>query len=94
MEAHRLAPGRFSWKKYPDQINLELIRVFLSERRRKRMGSLSVRSERAGGSPRRDFGGQRLRRRRSAIPIFHVRALSRVPEGRRSNAVTASAIVS
>jgi hypothetical protein len=31
MEAHRIAPGRFSWKKYPDQINLELIRVFLSD---------------------------------------------------------------
>jgi len=31
MEAHRLAPGRFSWKKYPNQINLELIRVFLSD---------------------------------------------------------------
>jgi hypothetical protein len=31
VEAHRLAPGRFSWRKYPDQINLELIRVFLSD---------------------------------------------------------------
>jgi hypothetical protein len=31
VEAHRIAPGRFSWKKYPDQINLELIRVFLSD---------------------------------------------------------------
>jgi hypothetical protein len=31
VEAHRIAPGRFSWKKHPDQINLELIRVFLSD---------------------------------------------------------------
>src|SRR5262249_58250391 len=31
VEAHRIAPGRLSWKKYPDQINLELIRVFLSD---------------------------------------------------------------
>jgi hypothetical protein len=31
VEAHKLAPGRFSWKKYPDQINLELIRVYLSD---------------------------------------------------------------
>ena len=31
VEAHRIAPGRFSWKKYPEQINLELIRVFLSD---------------------------------------------------------------
>jgi hypothetical protein len=31
VEAHKLAPGRFSWRKYPDQINLELIRVYLSD---------------------------------------------------------------
>ena len=31
IEAHKLAPGRFSWRKYPDQINLELIRVYLSD---------------------------------------------------------------
>jgi hypothetical protein len=31
VEAHRISPSRFSWKKYPNQINLELIRVFLSD---------------------------------------------------------------
>jgi hypothetical protein len=31
VEAHMLAPGRFSWRKHPDQINLELIRVYLSD---------------------------------------------------------------
>jgi hypothetical protein len=31
VEAHKLTPGRFSWRKYPDQINLELIRVYLSD---------------------------------------------------------------
>jgi hypothetical protein len=35
VEAHRLAPGRFSWKKHPEQINLELIRVFLSDAKNK-----------------------------------------------------------
>ena len=30
-KAHELSPGRFSWRKYPEQINLELIRVRLSE---------------------------------------------------------------
>jgi hypothetical protein len=29
MEAHRIGPGWFSWKKYPDQINLELVRINL-----------------------------------------------------------------
>ena len=31
MCAHQLGPGRFSWKKFPDQINLELVRVYLSD---------------------------------------------------------------
>jgi hypothetical protein len=30
-KANQLAPGRFAWRKYPDQINLELIRVYLSD---------------------------------------------------------------
>jgi hypothetical protein len=46
IEAHRLAPGRFSWKKYPDQINLELIRVFLSDAKMK--NKLVIGSRRAG----------------------------------------------
>jgi hypothetical protein len=29
MEAHRIGPGWFSWKKYLDQINLELVRINL-----------------------------------------------------------------
>jgi len=31
IEAHRLAPGRFSWRKHRDQVNLELVRVYLSD---------------------------------------------------------------
>ncbi len=31
VKANEMAPGRFVWKKYPDQINLELIRVYLSD---------------------------------------------------------------
>jgi hypothetical protein len=31
VKANELAPGRFSWRKYPDQINLELVRVTLSD---------------------------------------------------------------
>lgn len=47
MEAHRLAPGRFSWKKYPGQINLELIRVFLSDAKKTQNG-LVIGSQRTG----------------------------------------------
>jgi len=31
VRVNQLAPGRFTWSKYPDQINLELVRVFLSD---------------------------------------------------------------
>jgi hypothetical protein len=47
VEAHRIAPGRFSWKKYPDQINLELIRVFLSDAK-KTANELVIGSGRTG----------------------------------------------
>lgn len=31
VKANEIAPGVFSWRKYPEQINLELIRVYLSD---------------------------------------------------------------
>jgi hypothetical protein len=46
VRAHQLAPGRFSWRKYPDQINLELIRVYLSDAKTK--GELVLGSGRTG----------------------------------------------
>ncbi len=30
VKVNELAPGRFTWRKYPDQINLELVRAYLS----------------------------------------------------------------
>jgi hypothetical protein len=48
VEAHRLAPGRFAWKKYPDQINLELIRVYLSDAKKSDKGELLLGSGRTG----------------------------------------------
>src|SRR5687767_15856094 len=38
IRANELAPGRFAWKKYPDQINLELIRVYLSDAKKAAKG--------------------------------------------------------
>jgi hypothetical protein len=35
VRAHQLAPGRFAWKKHPEQINLELVRVYLSDAKMK-----------------------------------------------------------
>src|SRR5262245_41135171 len=38
VKANKLAPGRYTWRKYPDQINLELIRVYLSDAKKKEKG--------------------------------------------------------
>jgi hypothetical protein len=50
VRAHGLAPGRFSWRKYPDQINLELVRVALSDAGKKKDGALVSGTGRRGWS--------------------------------------------
>lgn len=40
VKANELAPGRFSWRKYPDQINLELVRVYASDAKHEAQGAL------------------------------------------------------
>lgn len=42
VEANRIAPGRFTWRKYADQINLELIRVSLSDAKKAPKGALLI----------------------------------------------------
>ena len=39
VKAHQLAPGRFSWRKYPDQINMELVRTALSDAKKLKNGA-------------------------------------------------------
>jgi len=39
MRANELAPGRFTWSKYPDQVSLEHVRVFLSDAKKKKNGN-------------------------------------------------------
>jgi len=48
VRAHQLAPGRFAWKKYPDQINLELVRVYLSDAKKPDKGEMLIGSGRTG----------------------------------------------
>jgi len=45
-----LAPKRFSWRKYPQQINLELVRVYLSDAKKSSKGGLLSGSGRDGWS--------------------------------------------
>lgn len=42
VKVNELAPGAFTWKKYPAQINLEIVRVVLSNLRRDEDGSLLI----------------------------------------------------
>jgi hypothetical protein len=39
VKAHGLAPGRFCWRKYPDQINMELVRAALSDAKKSKNGA-------------------------------------------------------
>jgi hypothetical protein len=48
MSAHRLAPGAFRWRKFPDQINLELVRVALVDASRAKGGGYVQGSGRNG----------------------------------------------
>jgi len=40
VKANQLAPGRFTWRKYKDQINIEIIRAFLSDAKKEKYGAL------------------------------------------------------
>jgi hypothetical protein len=49
MKAHELAPGRFTWRKYPGQVDLERVRVRLSEAKKPEHGSLLAGGGSKGG---------------------------------------------
>ncbi len=38
-KANEIAPGRFTWRKYSDQINLEVVRVYLSDAKKSEKGA-------------------------------------------------------
>jgi hypothetical protein len=42
VKANELAPGRFTWRKYSDQINLEVVRVYLSDAKKADKGAYLV----------------------------------------------------
>ena len=39
VKANEMAPGRFNWKKYPEQINIEIVRVSLSDAKKQINGN-------------------------------------------------------
>ena len=50
VKAHSLAPERFSWRKYPEQINLEAVRKRLYDARNDEKGAMLEGSEKEGWS--------------------------------------------
>lgn len=48
VKANEIAPGRFAWKKYPEQINLEHVRVFLTDAKKEKNGRLVAGSNTTG----------------------------------------------
>jgi hypothetical protein len=49
-KADEIAPGRFTWRKHQDQINLEMIRVYLSDAKKPAKGALVIGSGNTGWS--------------------------------------------
>jgi len=48
MEANKIAPGRFAWRKYPEQINLRLIEIRLCEGKSPKKGGYIIGSMKQG----------------------------------------------
>ena len=48
VKANELAPGRFTWKKYRDQINIENVRTFLSDAKKQKNGTFLLGAGRDG----------------------------------------------
>jgi hypothetical protein len=48
MKANELAPGRFAWRKYKDQINIDTVRKRLWDATKPEKGSLLIGSEKTG----------------------------------------------
>lgn len=75
VKANELAPGRFAWKKYPEQINLEHVRVFLTDAKKEKNGRL-VGGGNSTGWVLSDRGLELAKRR---APILGSVDLSRTP---------------
>lgn len=87
IRCHELAPTLFSWRKYPEQVNLEIVRVSLSDAKKQKNGQLLSGSGRDGWrltrrglewlanvAPLRRVEGRAALTRRTAGSIDTVRA--------------------
>jgi len=70
IKVFQLAPKRFGWRKYPTQINLELVRVYLSDAKKAEHGELLAGSGRTGWALTRK-GLEWLSSARVRLDAFH-----------------------
>jgi len=84
VKVNELAPGRFAWRKYSDQINLELVRVYLSAA--KSRGNYLTGSGRTGWT----LTSQGLTWAESAAPSLLDRDLTRRREERQAGSIDES----
>jgi len=82
VKADELAPRRFAWRKYPDQINLEHVRVFLTDAKKAKNGALIVGSNRNGWM----LSERGLGFAQKAAPELGLTDLSRVPRSSKERA--------
>jgi hypothetical protein len=71
VQANKLAPGRFSWRKYKNQINIETVRKRLWDASKASKGGYLIGSERAGWRLTKtgfDFARRQIRRQASLRP--------------------------
>jgi hypothetical protein len=73
VKANEIAPGRFSWRKYPDQINIETVRKRLWDAVKAEKGAFILGSERTGWS----LTPEGLRFANSAVTSMNLTNLSR-----------------
>jgi hypothetical protein len=78
MKSNEIAPGRFSWRKYPDQINIRAVQKRLFDAASPKYGALLIGTERAGWQLT-ERGATLVRER---LPLLQGGALSREPTNR------------
>lgn len=67
VKANEIAPGRFAWRKYRDQINIELVRTALSDAKKPKNGAFLVGTGKEGWALT-ERGAEFCKRRQRDLP--------------------------
>jgi len=81
VKANEIAPGRFAWRKYPDQINIDTVRKRLWDARKENKGTL-VRGTERDGWELTENGVRFARKARSQLGNANITARTSLKERR------------